>query len=350
MDFSAIKDLYIGSTPVQSAWLNGSKVWGRKPAVDEQSIRDAMILWYDIRRQGATNEGMAATPVLRDLSGNGHDATCYNFAWSGMSGIGGYGFPNLDTWIKNTIVETEIINENKVKIISGGNIKAGIRKPYSKHSIGKFRFTEITSTIYVYQSWGSISNTVLQTINEDGEYTFELEYNEDASYNQLFFAGLGTIEQLPLYPNALVSDGVDDYAQVTGLPILTREKGYTVIAKRDYVDLEGLVYNSVFIDKTGFEIETYLWRETAKFYTYSFGERNILDGFTNELVVQTSKKYGQTDISTGTLADGSILNIFKGVSSSWHGRIALYSLLLFNRDLTPEEIEWVKTNLIETEQ
>lgn len=35
MDFSAIKDLYIGSTPVQSAWLNGSKVWGRKPAVLE---------------------------------------------------------------------------------------------------------------------------------------------------------------------------------------------------------------------------------------------------------------------------------------------------------------------------
>lgn len=56
MDFSAIKDLYIGSTPVQSAWLNGSKVWGRKPAVDEQSIRDAMILWEEVSRHAGTQE------------------------------------------------------------------------------------------------------------------------------------------------------------------------------------------------------------------------------------------------------------------------------------------------------
>lgn len=52
----------------------------------EESVNEHMVLWYDIKRQGATNESMASNPVLRDLSGNGHDATCYNFAWSGMSG------------------------------------------------------------------------------------------------------------------------------------------------------------------------------------------------------------------------------------------------------------------------
>lgn len=49
-----------------------------------------MVLWYDIKRQGATNKSMTANPILKDLSGNGHDATCYNFAWSGKSGIGSY--------------------------------------------------------------------------------------------------------------------------------------------------------------------------------------------------------------------------------------------------------------------
>ena len=38
MDLSAMKDLYIGSTPVQSAWLVGTKVWERKPPVDIQAI------------------------------------------------------------------------------------------------------------------------------------------------------------------------------------------------------------------------------------------------------------------------------------------------------------------------
>ena len=46
MDLSTIKDLYVGSTPVQSAWLGGTKVWERRPAVDIQSIFDAMVLWY----------------------------------------------------------------------------------------------------------------------------------------------------------------------------------------------------------------------------------------------------------------------------------------------------------------
>ena len=51
------------------------------------------------------------------------------------------------------------------------------------------------------------------------------------------------IEQLPLYPNALVSDGVDDYAYVDGLPILTPDRGYTLIAKRERIvdDAEALV-------------------------------------------------------------------------------------------------------------
>ena len=102
MDFSKIKDLYIGGVPAQYAYLNGHKIWER---INVKSIMDSIVLWYDIKRQGATNENMAASPVLRDLSGNGHDATCYNFAWSLMSGIGGYSFKDLELWIKNTNVE-----------------------------------------------------------------------------------------------------------------------------------------------------------------------------------------------------------------------------------------------------
>lgn len=58
------------------------------------SIKKAMILWYDLKRQGATNEIMKANPILKDLSGNGHDATCYNFAWIENSGISSTTYPN----------------------------------------------------------------------------------------------------------------------------------------------------------------------------------------------------------------------------------------------------------------
>lgn len=355
-NIAKIPSARFGAAVLRRVALPAAVLWkksgGKTPPDPGEAIMQALVLWYDITKQQATNEGMAANPVLRDLSGNGHDATCYNFAWSRMSGIGGYGFPNLDTWIKNTAVETEIINENKVKIISGGNIKAGIRKPYSKHSIGKFRFTEITSTIYVYQSWGSISDTVLQTINEDGEYTFELEYNEDASYNQLFFAGLGTIEQLPLYPNALVSDGVDDYAQVTGLPILTKEKGYTVIAKREYIatkegTLAHKATNSAY--NTSFVCETY---SNKSYYSASFGGNNVEIGNPPESIMyQTSTNYnGHLPILPGDKTDSPYLYLFTNNNRNSYSCCSLYSFLLFNRDLTEEEIEWVKENMIGYEE
>ena len=67
---------------------------GKKGGGMEAAIRRSMVLWYDIARQGCTNESMAANPVLKDLSGNGHDATCYNFAWTEESGISSVNYPN----------------------------------------------------------------------------------------------------------------------------------------------------------------------------------------------------------------------------------------------------------------
>lgn len=51
-----------------------------------------------------------------------------------------------------------------------------------------------------------------------------------------------TIEQLPIYPGALVFDGVDDYGVCDNFPILTKEKGYTVVALRQYLVEKSTAY------------------------------------------------------------------------------------------------------------
>lgn len=362
----------LGTAALRRVALPAAGLWKKQggvlPPDPGEAIMQACVLWYDIRRQGATNEGMAATPVLRDLSGNGHDATCYNFAWSGMSGIGGYNMDSSDWTVYSSATYTRptptTIHITKVSPSNNDLLIAWITENGSDKVVAGTEFTLPAIRFKVQgiadgelRAYTRNANGYSQYLANGQEYYFPGGTFESKGSNNGFEIGWVnidkterdvdiTVELLPLYPDALVSDGVDDYAQVTGLPILTKEKGYTVIAKRDYVDLEGLGHNSVFIDKTGLEIETYLWNETNKFNTYSFGGRTVLDGFTNELVVQTSKKYGQTDISTGTLADDSILDIFKNIGASWNARIALYSLLLFDRDLTEEEIEWVKENMI----
>lgn len=51
-----------------------------------------------------------------------------------------------------------------------------------------------------------------------------------------------------IYPGALVFDGVDDYGACDNFPILTKEKGYTVVALRQWIEeknsITALVSNS----------------------------------------------------------------------------------------------------------
>lgn len=60
---------------------------GHKPDAMPSAIRSSLVCWYSPKRQGCTNENMAETPVLRDLSGRGLHMTCHNFAWTTQSGI-----------------------------------------------------------------------------------------------------------------------------------------------------------------------------------------------------------------------------------------------------------------------
>lgn len=66
---------------------------------------------------GLTNEQMAANPVWVDKMGNGHDIQLKNFAWGGMSGVGGY-TENYDSnrWYKvaSRIDTTLIANSGNI--------------------------------------------------------------------------------------------------------------------------------------------------------------------------------------------------------------------------------------------
>ena len=366
MDFSAIKDLYIGSTPVQSAWLNGSKVWGRKPAVDEQSIRDAMILWYDLKKQGATNESMAENPVLRDLSVNGHDATCYNFAWSGMSGIGGYYFTELHGITANQCTYELTGDKSKITILTAKG-DSSIFTFINSIAIGDAYHYKVKVTGFdvFKQSFPNafIQDAQAKRITADGVYDFygaatyeyvalTLVVGQDIAEGTAINI---TIEQLPLYHNALVSDGVDDYCLVEGLPLLNKEDGYTVIAKRKWIGNKGcLSHKRDTVDENGaFQFERYYAQGDARFTNFSFGEKTSCPIQIDDITYQTTASYNGNVLNVGDLLDNKFLQLFHygyNVNDGLFSSIALHSFILFNRDLTTEEIEWVKTNLIESEQ
>lgn len=318
--------------------------------IDKQSIKDSIVLWYDLKRQGATNESMQANPKLLDLSGNGHDATCYNFAWSEMSGIGGY-ITNFSKWGNNSNGGTvRDISDTKFVIASTtGVVNSNIL--YTNNVISssfKIKVSNIIDGDIIVRIRGEVDDML--TITEDGEYEIAPSSTglNIASSTERESCNI-TIELLPEYPNALVSDGVDDYAMVDGLPLLNKEDGYTVIGKRkilrtdigNYVAGKGI---------TQYPEGAFHFEGVRANDTYSFGRYTGITITTDDISYQTSTSYnGIKDIIAGNYTDNDTLTLFKyrksvDVSNSV---IALFSFILFNRDLTPDEINWVKTNLIE---
>lgn len=219
-----------------SVWIGEENLTAALP-----SIFDSLVLWYDIAKQGATNETMAANPVLKDLSGHGHDATCYNFGWTEESGI-------------------------------------------------------------------------------------------------------STTD----YPGALVSDGVDDYGLCYGVPILN---DFTLIACRIHIGRsdDSLVTKRI----SGGREDGAFQFERGGVACFSYGKVNSITLSQSRVSWMTPTSYNGSAIIRGDLSDSDVLGLFTlraGVISGGNSHTicaALYSLILFNRTLTDEEIEWVKNNLIE---
>ena len=343
---------------------------------------NSVVLWYDIGRQGATNESMSLSPILKDLSGNGNDATCYNFGWSGMSGIGGYSFTGLHSDTANECTYELTGDKSKITILTakGAETIFTFMKSIAVGDAYHYK-VKVTGLDVFKQSFPNayIQDGQAKQITADGVY----DVSGTATYTYVYLALITgqdiadgtainiTIEQLPLYPNALVSDGVDDYAFVQDKYddednlinkkslVLNKEDGYTVIAKRKWINPpingEIITHGKTFVSKrktsdTGAFVTEFYNASSKMWMCRSFsGNISIDDGIsTEDIIYQKSTSYnGQHSLSIGDWDDSDTLYIGSLIDSQYCGNVALYSLILFNRDLTDEEIEWVKNNLIQ---
>lgn len=176
----------------------------------------------------------------------------------------------------------------------------------------------------------------LQT-NNDGKIGFYIQ-----SGNNSF-----TITQLPsAYEGALVFDGVDDYGICTGLPILD---DYTVICRREIInkDYYSIASKSTVVGEGGFIFEVIQDRTN---YCYSFGVDNRINLYNGEISWQTKNSYNGNTIKAGDRKDSDTLTlgiIRVGDESRRFLQGAIYYFALYNKSLTPEEIEIEKERLNE---
>ena len=311
---------------------------------------------------GLTNEQMAENPVWKDLTDNGHDLQMKNLARKGMSGVGGY-VGDFSKWVNNRDTTEIGITKSNSKVIIDVKVSQGSEKNIvfiSKSNLGISNNVtiKITSTYPegVMKFANSASNKYLK-LPSNGIITLQdnPEYTSNEMHLHLASADLGqiTIEQLPLYPGALVFDGVDDYGVCENFPILTKEKGYTVVVLRqwdqDFLNTTltgGLLSTRNYSTGEGVAFEKI---ESSNKGYWNLGAGGIIDFAKSPFTWQTSKQYNNVGILKGDKNHGKPLCVGCGLSGGQQcGRFAIWELVFLDHDATEEELTKIKDYFVKT--
>lgn len=273
----------------------------------------------------------------------GNEIVLRNFAYALNSGFGKYEVDFTKYTRSNT-------SRNSISM----HKEAGIDKGYAT-----IFYSSLTSNIpsYSIEIKGLASGQVLYyyrdneglekniSYNKDGIYTLPLCYKEGTSGTSAGFTintvDAVTITQLPTaYEGALVFDGVDDYGICTGLPILD---DYTVICRRVIENDTNVVASKSIVAGNGAFIFEYANNATYSFSEYTYGlNMNLKDSVS----YQTKNSYNGSVITVGTANDTDTLTL--GIIREKDSRLlkgAIYYFALYNKSLTPEEVEEEKVKL-----
>lgn len=160
-----------------------------------------------------------------------------------------------------------------------------------------------------------------------------------------------------VYPGALVFDGVDDWAGCDNLPLLPKEKGYSIIALRNWITRydatqykRPLISNLDTNDEGAFLIE-YRKDENVNDVTGSYNSfTDVYIDDNNPITWQTSSSYNGQIIKKGTSKSTNKLCICKTYFGqlSNYANAAIWEIVILDHDATEEELTKIKDYFVKT--
>ena len=339
---------------------------GSKPSPIPQWIREHVVFYYDVKKQGATNETLKESAYLQDLSGKGRRMKLNNFLFDMMSGVDGY---------KNeAFVNVSGAIDIRFDHINGRQIKGKPAQDWSK--FGYYRAKNIVERI-IYCKWhveGILDDNKVYVAQytaydnrvelHNGDNYIELDTNQGkGGYNYISvisdqpYSTDITITQIPEYPGALVTDGVDDYGLVENLSSGVKMLFMTVnpileVPASVFYDQRTTVgaANSICIYNKRLSIAYYAMFDPTTGRTYINGKLNETI-FTHTLV---NSKIVITMATENVNVDNTNMSyFFKGFGNWDYSRLAFYNSIAFDSIPTEadgfteqELIDYVLTNII----
>lgn len=324
---------------------------------------------YNVKRQGLSNDTPASEWYLKDYSKNGYDMTLNNFSKAGGSGIAakqGESIKDYSIIKDEEYQELTIYNEFKFKI------KSKLSGRYWTVQYINRTNTSYPVTIVIDKDAYWVNSTTYydadnnkQVIRKDipiaadtpidvlccGYDQFDIP--EDAtsivsavSYINYNAVGEITVELIPSCEGGLITDGVNDFGKVTGLPAY---KDYTTIIDYQrfdigYIEGKGTtgILSKAHAAGQGAFLMNLIGSTGTHMNSYSFGtaNANTYTDLDRQIYYQTKYKMQGFDMTAGTGVDGDsmwLALVRDNDSRFFNG--AIYSLMTFPYSMSEFLIE-----------
>jgi hypothetical protein len=301
-----------------------------------------------------TNEILKANPYLQDFSGNNRPLKLNNFLFAAMSGVGGYDIAStniLPDRANVTVTDNRIIHITK-KLSTTDNMVNIV--PANSNPTHKFKVTGLSDGRQV----SLVNRNGGFYTFDNGEHEVTLTYPEGTTslYNAIGVTGdIGdmdvTIEFLPKYPNALITDGVDDYGVVENLQQGVKVLFYTCNNFR----LSQILYDQ---RKVGYnKIQSSYFSIFTEANTIAYNARNVdgktyIDGVLNETTIADNllgKKTIITIINSSANSERtgkpSFFSIYNNLG--YFANLAFYNSIGFDSVPTKETDGFTEQELID---
>lgn len=308
-----------------------------------------------------TNEILKTNPYLQDHSGNNRPLKLNNFLFAAMSGVGGYELNWTDQSIWARFLGSRFngaIEPHKLTVTSAlGSYNIMETKVPSYAKKFKVRVDGIVDETVAYKYINASGTQVRFDIKEDGEYELPSNNTVEGNFNMGWSILANsyphtcniTIEQIPSYPNALITDGVDDYGVVENL-----QQGVKVL----FYTCNPFSLNKIFYDqrKTTSATEAFfsIYNSNSKI---AYNDRNTggvtyIDGTINNLLLASNLlnvKHTITIVNDGATESNTISPIYfsKNQRDSYFANLAFYNSIGFDSVPTKETDGFTEQDLID---
>lgn len=320
----SINQVKINRVGINTAYVRGIRLGSASKGGQTSPFHPSLVDYWNFKGKRNFDKDRNTIEGIK-----GEILTAYNFGWAWGSG---YGLFNENYLTYNKAQNVFVTDDHSITIMNFVPANNWILSKYGNSQLNatRIRVTGLTANNQLAYGYSPTNDgaRVLMAIPSDGEYDLPKSVVNTQTYSVGFIVQNAlsqnvTIQQIPEYEGAIVTDGIDDYLKLDKV-------GYkvgTIIIKFKPINIKPNIVNSILNIHTD---EVALQYDTSGVLNNNF---------------TTYKNYGEYSVGTFNIDKNAATPLTLGckLSNSYrpmeYSNVAIYSVAIYQNVLTAEEIQ-----------